>query len=86
MPNSYLPHCLRGAVDSQAEKFTPRQSREKKGQFQKNTKGKLYHRLYHNGIRRLYMLLLDGRVSFQYDGEAYTMTVMMIRDFLLRAS
>lgn len=32
------------------------------------------------------MLLLDGGVSFQYDGEAGAIIAMMMRDFLLGAS
>lgn len=59
---------------------------EKKWRFQRNIKGKLYHQLYDNGIRQLCMLLLDGGVSFQYDGEAGMVIAMTTRDFLLRAS
>lgn len=56
----------------------------KKGKFLRNIKGKLYHQLYHNGIRQLCMLLLDGGLSFQYDGKAGTVIAMMMTDFLLK--
>lgn len=58
---------------------------EKKENF-REIKGKLYHQLYHNGIRQLCKLLLDRGVSFQDDGEAGAMIAVMMRDFLLRAS
>lgn len=86
MPNSYLVFTASNSGHLGWEIHFKAVWGEKKGKIQRNNKEKLYHQLYHNGIRQLCMLLLDGWVSFQYDGEAGVVIATMARDFLLRTS